>query len=132
MDQNQLLELAVEALNRQKAAVDAEIEAIRTELRGAGTTRTARSVAAGVVRKRRMPPAARKAQSDRMKKIWAARRRQAAKKEIPSKLKSERATVNKAISVAMKAAWARRKAKAGKTENTKQTPSKVPEKSAKA
>jgi hypothetical protein len=132
MDQNQLLELAVEALARQKAAVDAEIEAIRAELKGAGTTRTARSVADGVVRKRRMPPAARKAQSDRMKKIWAARKRQAAKKGIPSKLKSKRATVNKAISVAMKAAWARRKAKADNTENIKQAPSKIPKKSTKA
>jgi hypothetical protein len=65
-------ELALEALEKRKAQVEAEI----AELRKAGKTRSL-AVAAG--RRRRPRTAAqKKAQSERMKAIWARRRKEAA------------------------------------------------------
>jgi len=127
------LELAVEELEKQKAAVDAEIGAIRAELRGSGIIRTAKPVAIPIAGRRRKTPAERKALSERMRRIWAARKAAAAKKPIPASPKAKRAAVSKAISEAMKAAWARRKAKAaGNDAKTKRAPIRVSEKSTKS
>jgi hypothetical protein len=126
MDQKRLLELAIEALEGQLAAVDVEIEAIRAELKGADAPRVNRPVPAAIVRRVRRNSASRKAQSERMRKIWAARKAVTAKKATQPKAKPERAAVNKAISAAMKAAWARRKAKAaGKAAKTGLASAKV-------
>lgn len=71
---NRLLELALEALLRRKAEAEAEIAQIRKELAGAEAPPTKK-----VARKRRGRTAAqRKAQSERMKAIWAKRRAAAA------------------------------------------------------
>ena len=76
-----LIELALEALELRKAAIDAEIDAIRAEL--TGRTKVAAGFpakAAGDGRKRGpRSKAARKAQSERMKVYWAKRRAEAAK-----------------------------------------------------
>jgi hypothetical protein len=124
MDQKRLLELAIEALEGQKAAVDAEIEAIHAELKGAGAPQAIRPVS--VAGRGHRNSAARRAQSERMRKIWATRKAAAAKKATQEKAKPERAAVNKAISLAMKAAWVRRRAKAaGKAVKTGPASAKV-------
>jgi TPP-dependent indolepyruvate ferredoxin oxidoreductase alpha subunit len=116
MDQKRLMELAVKQLEKQKAAVYAEIGAIRAELRGTRAMRTAIPASTTIIARRRRTPAERNAHSDLMQKIWAARKTREAKNAIPQKSNDERAAINKAISAAMKAARARRKVKAaGKT-----------------
>lgn len=69
-----ILELAMEELKRQKAVIDAELEAIRAELGGIATAGRAKTVAPDAGRKRGRSEAERKAQSERMRKYWAARR----------------------------------------------------------
>jgi hypothetical protein len=124
MDQKQLLELAITELERQKTAVDMEIEAIHAELKGAGAPQAVRPVS--VAGRGHRNSAARRAQSERMRKIWAARKAAAAKKATQPKAKPERATVYKARSLAMKAAWVRRKAKeTGKAAKTGLASAKV-------
>jgi hypothetical protein len=123
MDRNRLLELAIKELEKQKAAVDAEIEDIRSELRGVGATRPTRPVVAVVGGRRRRTPAERKAQSEKMRKIWAARKAAALTNKAPAKPKADKAVVSKSRSEAMKAAWAKRKAqKTVKTAKTKPAP----------
>lgn len=70
--QNRLVQLALEALESRKAAIDKEIAAIRAGAR-AGI-----DVLAGKKprkKKRNLTAAARKALSKRMKAFWAARRK---------------------------------------------------------
>jgi hypothetical protein len=125
MDRIRLMNLAIEELERQKAAVDADIEAIRAELSGSKTSRPAELGVAAAEGRRHRTPAERKAQSERMRKIWAARRTQAAAlKEIsPSTAQADRTAVGKRISAAMKRAWAKRKVKtAGKEGKLKPVP----------
>lgn len=66
--ENRIIELALEALEAKKAAVEKEIEGLKAELAKARPKPT----------KRRNVPsrslAARKAQSERMKAYWARRR----------------------------------------------------------
>jgi hypothetical protein len=113
MDRNRLLELAVEELERQKGVIESEIKAVRAELRGSRIPREIISEAAA--KRGYRTPAQRKAQSERMKKIWAARKAAAVRKATPTK-PPKKAAASEAISAAMKAYWARRKAEAaGKT-----------------
>jgi hypothetical protein len=129
MDQNRILELAIEELEKRKAGIDAEIETIRAELNGDGISRITEPVA--TIRSRAKTLVRRKAQSDRMKKIWAKRTRQtaAAKKRVSPGLKRDRSAINKSISIAMKAAWAKRKAKrTGTTRKSQPEKSKVSKK----
>jgi hypothetical protein len=119
-----IIELAIEELMRQKSAIEAEIEAIRGELDGSEVPVLAKAPA--IAGKRRVRNAAqRKAQSERMRKYWAARKSPAAaaKKSTKSNPKPQKATSN-AISNAMRAYWAKRKA-AGKNfkAKSKETPS---------
>jgi hypothetical protein len=76
-----LIELALEALEVRKAALDAEIAKMRSQL--GGRTVGAKAPAAKPFGKRRGPQSksARKAQSDRMKAYWAKRRAEAARKK---------------------------------------------------
>jgi hypothetical protein len=99
-----ILELALEELGRQKAAIDSEIESIQAELRGSSSAGRVKAVAAVSAPK---ASAARKAQSERMKKYWAAKR---ASKKAPVVKGKQRKATNKAISNAMRALWAKRKA----------------------
>ena len=72
-----LIELAIEALESNKAAIDAEIAQLRVELRPARSRRPARARRVG--KKSRISAAGRKALSERMKARWAEWREERAK-----------------------------------------------------
>ncbi len=98
-----IIALAIDALERRKEAIQAEIDAIRGT-RSAGPRPPKRSAAA------------RKAQSDRMK-AYGARKADAAKASQPAKATGvvrkpgpQSAAAKKAVSKRMKAYWAKRKA----------------------
>ena len=124
MERNRLLELALEELNRQKAGLNEEIEVLRNELGGTGAAiRQRQSLPpAGKQRGRKRTPAERRAQAQRMREYWAARRAQSSKpataaKKIPAagaKVRTKTAAQKKALSLAMKKAWAKRKAAGAK------------------
>ena len=109
--EKRIMELAIEALERRRAQVDAEIEIIRGELEGGA--RAATTVVAVTEGRRPKTAEERKAHSLRMKKIWAARKAADAK---PEAAKSDRLRLdqedaaNQARSEKMKAYWAKRKA----------------------
>jgi hypothetical protein len=106
-----ILELALEALHGQMAAIDAEIQSIQTELKGGTEPKT---VAPAVGKRKARTAAQRKAQSEIMKKIWAEKR--AAKKVIPLKAKKgPSAAARKAQSERMKAYWAKRRRESKKS-----------------
>jgi len=102
-----IVALAIEALERRKEAIQAEIDA----LKGASSKRPKWSAAA------------RKAQRQRMRAYWAtkkgtAKHSKASKPSRPTARKkpgSQSAAARKAISVRMKAYWAKRKAGRGKS-----------------
>ncbi len=75
---NRLVELAIEALEARKAAIEEEIRKLRLGLRSGRKSRAAAVGSLGEVeaspRRRRRSAAARKAQSLRMKEWWARRR----------------------------------------------------------
>jgi hypothetical protein len=133
MDRNRLLELAVEELERQKAGIDEEIAAVRAELGGKGSTVRTRSVSAGTRRRRTL--AQRRAQAQRMREYWAAKRAQAAKPAAVAKRLSDPVTVakvrtwtdakKKALSLRMREVWKKRKEAAAKKAKSKAT--KAPE-----
>jgi hypothetical protein len=106
-----ILELALEALHKRMTAIDAEIKSIKTQLEG-GTK--PKSVAPAAGKRKARTAAQRKAQSEIMKKIWAAKRAktvQAAKKATPPKpKKGPSAAARKAQSERMKAYWAKKRA----------------------
>src|SRR6266487_3939126 len=74
---DRLIELAIEALESKKAAIDLEITQLREELRPAKGRRQVR--ARGVGKKSRISAAGRKALSERMKARWAKWRAERAK-----------------------------------------------------
>jgi hypothetical protein len=97
MDRKQILELAVEALEKQKAGIDAEIISIRAELKGTRSRILTKveSPAAAAGKRRPRTPAERKAQSRRMRKHWAAKRAREEKAPVvksPSPAAAERKT----------------------------------------
>jgi hypothetical protein len=109
-----IFELAVEALRERKAQVEAEIELIRAELGGRISHVTI--AVPGTARRRRRTAAQRKAQSERMKAYWAARKGRAAKTGRARKLTAAKpkrrprsAAARKAQSEKMKAYWAKRR-----------------------
>ena len=104
-----ILELAIEELERQKAAIEAEIATIRRELKGTPSVRLTKTSAMTRGKRRVINAAQRKAQSERMKRYWAAKRL--------TNPKTRKAS-SKAISEAMRAYWAKRKA-AGKNFKAK-------------
>lgn len=109
-----ILELAVEALQERKAKVEAEIESIQAEL--GGGIRKPKIAVPRVAKRRRRTVAQRKAQSERMKAYWAARKSREAKTEPARKLTSVKprrgpksAAARKAQSERMKAYWAKKR-----------------------
>ena len=109
---NRILELALEALHQRMAAVDAEIQSIKAELHSGTGPKT---VAPAAGKRKARTAAQRKAQSQRMKAIWAEKRAKAAKVQVakkatPPKPKGSNAAARKAQSERMKAYWAKRKA----------------------
>jgi hypothetical protein len=109
---SRVLELAIEALEGQRAEIELEIQALQIMIKE-GTTPQA--VAAGGKRPGRTA-AQRKAQSERMRKYWQRKRASKASVKAPAKSKSgpQSAAARKAISERMKAYWAKRKADAAK------------------
>ena len=91
---NRLVELAIEALEARKSAIEEEIKTLRLELRSG---RRSRAAAGGMLSNRkpgrlfakrrghRMSAAARKAQSLRMKEYWARKRAASASQEAGAK-----------------------------------------------
>ena len=110
MEDKRIVELALEALEKQRMAVDEEINELTAQMK-----RGDHIEPAAVRRSRKSGPqsaAARRAVSVRMKAYWAARRKAQAAKAAPAKptRKTMSAAAKKAISRKMKLAWAKRKA----------------------
>jgi hypothetical protein len=118
MENQRVIELALEGLKRKRDAIEAEIAELNARMRGVGPAGEQRQ--APVKAKGPATVAARRRQSERMKAYWAARRRaKSGPSKEPAARKSARrimsAAAKKAISKKMKAAWAKRKADAAKT-----------------
>jgi len=81
------MELALEALEARKAAIDAEIAHLGAELARTGSGRSAERIepTTPIRRRRKRTLAQRKAQSVRMKAYWAKRRAKAAKSKTQIK-----------------------------------------------
>lgn len=117
MDRKQVLELALQALQRQKEEIAVEIAAIQDQLSAAGSSiRQTRSLPSAGTRRRRTL-AERKAQSLRMKRYWAAKKRgqitkpaTAVPKTPISKVRTKTDAEKRMLSLKMKAAWKRRRA----------------------
>jgi hypothetical protein len=117
MDRNRILELAIEELERQRGGIDAEIEMVRAELKSAGSAvrKPIPIPAAGTPRRRSRTPAERRAQSERMKQYWAAKRAQAARPPVKApappaaKRRPKSDAEKKALSLKMKEVWKKRK-----------------------
>jgi hypothetical protein len=127
MEKNRILELALKGLYRQKAGIDADIEAIQTELTGTGSAvpQTILVPSAGTPKGRQRTPAERKRKSLLMKKYWAAKRAQAEKPAAPAmttpaaastKTRSMTAARKKALSLKMREVWKKRKASGKKAK----------------
>ncbi len=88
---DRILELALETLESRKAAIQAEIEQLRAQMRGGRSSASAPKAEAPVSKKaavrtrRPRSAAARKAQSLRMKEYWAKRRAESAGKGAAKK-----------------------------------------------
>jgi len=115
MERKKLLELVVETLEKQKAAIEADIDSIRAELKGAVSraARTVKPVAATAPKRRSKTLAERKALSRKLKLIWAAKKLQAAK-SARAKGRPKTAAEKKALSLKMKAVWTKKRAVAAK------------------
>jgi hypothetical protein len=114
MDRKQILELALQELQRQRAEVEADIQSVQAELQGRGSavSRTTIVPFADTPTGRKLTAAERKAVSLRMKRYWAAKRAQAAKPAARPKARTMTDAQKKAISLRMKEAWKKRKAAA--------------------
>jgi hypothetical protein len=100
--ENRMVELAIEALERQKAELEAEIDRVKSG--GALNDRSGRT-ANGKTRPNR-------SQSERMKAHWARRRAErsiASRAEATRKPGPQSAAAKKAVSERMKAYWAKQK-----------------------
>lgn len=130
MNRNRILELAVETLEKQKAGIDAEIETVRAELKGA------RSAFVPIKRRKPRSQVKRKSQSNRMKQNRAAKGAKAAKPSARKNLspaiakrRTKSAAEKKALSLKMKQVWKKRKAEAkGKIARSKPKAKKTPKK----
>lgn len=112
MESKRILELALENLEKQRTDLVAAIEQIQSlngrNRRGIGRRPETQMLA--VARRRSRTSAERKAQSERMKAYWAAKRAAKAKKASPGSGKSKARTAkSKAVSEGMRAYWKRRK-----------------------
>ena len=128
MDKNRVYELAIEALERQKAEINSEIEKFKSEIKDLKTTPTKKRTSAKPEKKRGKSAAERKALSEKMKIVWAARKSKAkkgkekqkvkaastklARIKTTSKIRPKTEAEKKALSLKMKEVWKKRKAKA--------------------
>jgi hypothetical protein len=123
MERKRLLELALETLEIRRTEIEREIAELREFQDGPKrvSVRTPKKTTILAVKSRsRTAAAERKAQSERMKKIWAARRL-ASKAAVAAKTvaavakrKPKSAAQKKALSLKMKQVWAKKKAAAKK------------------
>ena len=77
MEHKRILELALEALEKQRTQVEAEVEALRAEMRDSGRATLERKTGPTTRpkgKRRAKTPAERKAQSKRMKAYWVAKK----------------------------------------------------------
>jgi hypothetical protein len=107
-----VLELAIEALEGQRAEIELEIQALQSMIKDRTTPQTVTAVGKRAGR----TPAQRKAQSERMRQYWQRKRASKASDKARAKPKSgpQSAAARKAISDRMKAYWAKRKAESAK------------------
>jgi len=112
MDKNRILELAIEALEKQKSQIDSEIESLRSEIKGLKTTPIKKRPSAKPAKKRGKSAAERKALSVKMKEVWAARKSKKARTKAGAKVRSKTAAEKKTLSLIMKEVWKKRKAEA--------------------
>ncbi len=119
MERKRILELALETLETKRAELEAAIEELRGGIRG-GITKRPGTPSPAMAKRRSRTAAERKAQSLRMKRIWAEKRAAKAAKDKKRTAKRRPKTVaeKKALSLKMKQAWAKRKADAAKKEKT--------------
>jgi hypothetical protein len=116
MDQQHILELALQVLQRQKAGIEEEIEALRNEMKDTEATDQRMESPAGTRRGRKRSANAREAQAQKMREYWAKKRAQegkpaaALKPAGTAKVRSKTEAQKKALGLAMKKAWAKRKA----------------------
>jgi len=121
MDRNRILELAIEQLRKQKAGIDTEIDAIRKELNGARLGgRQAGPTPERTGRKRVRTPSERRAQAQRMREYWAAKRLAGKTSHARAKAKTKSAAQKLALSLKMKEVWKKRKAAAAKAAKANQ------------
>jgi hypothetical protein len=118
MDQK-ILELAIETLQKRKADIEAEIEALRGQIKGATPAPALKTTSVSLGRHRVRTPAERRAQAERMKAYWAAKKGSKPATKAPSAkagfVKSAKsAAARKAQSEKMKAIWAKRRAESKK------------------
>ena len=120
MTDKRIVELALEALNARRTAVEAEIQGITAALKD-GIARVTTSVSRTAKKRRPKSRAERKAQSIRMKQIWEKRRTKRAEtiareKTIPTvpERRPKTAAEKRALSQKMKLVWARKRAEAVK------------------
>lgn len=88
MDKKRIVELAIEALERQKAVIDSEIESLRSEIDRRGTPAPEKRSFTNSKKQRGKSDAERKAHSERMKKIWAERNAKKVASKAPAKSKA--------------------------------------------
>ena len=79
----------METLNQQKASIDAEIEQLRVQLKETSVRAviTPKSQSTGPAKRRQKSAAEKKAHSEKMKKIWAERKKAQAAKAKPDRKK---------------------------------------------
>jgi hypothetical protein len=120
MERHRLIGLAIAELERQKAGIDQDLETLRAELGGKGSSARQKELASSAGTRRTRTTAERKAQSRRMKEYWAQKRAQAAKPAgaaktpAAAKVRKWTAAEKKALSLRMKEVWKRRAAAAKK------------------
>ena len=125
MDKNRILELAIESLERQKAGIDAEIESLRSEIKGSKPAPSLKTTPAKPAKKSGKSEAERRAQSIKMKKVWAERKAKEkkgkekkassarpAKTKAAAKIRPKTEAEKKALSLKMKEVWKKRRAEA--------------------
>ncbi|MBZ5496602.1 MAG: hypothetical protein LAP85_09380 [Acidobacteriia bacterium] len=111
-----ILELAIEALQGRRVAVAAEIDWIRTQLKGGVKAKGPATAAPAAGRRKARTAAQRKAQSEKMRAYWAAKRKTGTKTKAakrPASAKPAKGPVSpaarKAQSERMKAYWAKKR-----------------------
>ena len=124
MERKRILELALETLENQRAEVDAAIAEI-SEMKGGirrGIVKKSGTPTPVMAKRRSRTAAERKAQSLRMRRIWAEKKAARAKKPSPAGGKRKmRSAKSQAVSEGMRVYWAKKKAEAAKNETNAKT-----------